>query len=154
MITTSTLSNALVNGDIDAIKKASPLEFGQEFKRLRHALGYALKRAARGSGVTPGTVKSWEAGERKPRAGHLLLLGMHRLLGRKVDSFEKASPRRFGAELRRLRLAKGMTLDDVAAVMEVSAPTIRDWEAGKRKPWCPPSKLFWLACQPCKKSEA
>src|SRR3546814_13875500 len=40
---------------------------------------------------------------------------------------------RFGANLKRLRIAKGLSQADVATAPDVSAPSISGWESGERE---------------------
>ncbi|WP_194954729.1 helix-turn-helix domain-containing protein [Sphingopyxis solisilvae] len=41
---------------------------------------------------------------------------------------------RFGANLKRLRIARGLSQADLAAALEVSAPSISGWEKGRARP--------------------
>ncbi|PKQ00860.1 MAG: XRE family transcriptional regulator [Alphaproteobacteria bacterium HGW-Alphaproteobacteria-13] len=50
---------------------------------------------------------------------------------------------RFGALLRRLRIAKGLSQADVAEALDVSAPSISGWESGRARP--KPERMTALA---------
>lgn len=50
---------------------------------------------------------------------------------------------RFGANLKRLRAARGLSQADLAAALEVSAPSISGWEKGRARP--KPDRLTALA---------
>ena len=50
---------------------------------------------------------------------------------------------RFGANLKRLRIARGLSQSDVAAELDVSAPSISGWEKGRARP--KPDRLTALA---------
>lgn len=55
----------------------------------------------------------------------------------------KKQAQRFGANLRRLRAARGLSQADLAAALEVSAPSISGWEKGRARP--KPDRLTALA---------
>ena len=50
---------------------------------------------------------------------------------------------RFGANLKRLRIAKGLSQAAVAAALDVSAPSISGWESGRARP--KPDRMTALA---------
>ena len=50
---------------------------------------------------------------------------------------------RFGANLKRLRIAKGLSQADVATALDVSAPSISGWESGRARP--KPDRMTALA---------
>lgn len=50
---------------------------------------------------------------------------------------------RFGANLKRLRIAKGLSQADVAATLDVSAPSVSGWESGRARP--KPDRMTALA---------
>lgn len=50
---------------------------------------------------------------------------------------------RFGANLKRLRIARGLSQADVAAELDVSAPSISGWEKGRARP--KPDRMTALA---------
>lgn len=58
-------------------------------------------------------------------------------------SGEQRSAQRFGANLKRLRIARGLSQADLAAALELSAPAISGWEKGRAKP--KPDRLTALA---------
>src|SRR3546814_11518812 len=50
---------------------------------------------------------------------------------------------RFGANLKRLRIAKGLSQADVAPALHVSAPSISGWESARERP--KPDRMTALA---------
>src|SRR3546814_9986661 len=50
---------------------------------------------------------------------------------------------RFGANLKRLRIAKGLSQADVATALDVSAPSTSGWESGRARP--KPDRMTALA---------
>ena len=51
-----------------------------------------------------------------------------------MDHFVNGPKESFGARLRRLRIAKGISQHDIAVALDVSAPAVCGWELGRTRP--------------------
>ena len=87
------------------------------------------------------SIKNWETGKNRPRAQFIPALArlygleepeLRQTLGLEEPGREQAAKR--GQALRQIRLRAGLSLEQAAWRMDVTASAVRQWETGKNRP--------------------
>jgi transcriptional regulator with XRE-family HTH domain len=119
------------------VERAAP-----PIRAIRRAKGLTQKALAARAGIAPNTVSMWERGGRCPP--RWILEAVAAALGEPVASldpgcWERRTRARYGddpaaLELRRLRRAAGLTVEQVAATIGTGTSAVRFWETGRGSP--------------------
>lgn len=134
----------------------APATFSEFFKRLRRTSGLSLGEIARISGVAKSTLSRWEAGLAEPdvptleaalgafNSGRDLRIRGRALIKAPRGGAEPAPLKVFtendvalpgsGDLLQALRMRKGLSAQEAARALGVSAPSLSRWETGARSP--------------------
>lgn len=108
------------------------LATGARIRQLREGLGYSRERFAELIGSTAQNLGEWERGKVAPRA--LTLAKIVKNTG--CDSFwlagESSSKETIGQRIRRIRMAQGMRIIDLAEKVQATHTTINLLENGKK----------------------
>ena len=109
------------------------VELGQDIKKGRKRLGLTQAALAARLGVAIKTVVTWELGG-KPSAAKLE--NVSSWLAEEISASVATNPERhrIGKDIRRRRLALGISLNEVGRQLSVDPTTVRDWEAGRFTP--------------------
>ena len=102
--------------------------FGDQLRQRRWALGLAQKDAARQINVTLATYRSWEVNRSEPSVKYIpwaiSFLGYD----------WRRPPESFGEAVTRARTAQGMSLGNLADLLDLDESTIGDLETNRRVP--------------------
>lgn len=106
--------------------------FGDRLRTARLAAGLTQAELAQLVGVADGTrVAAWERGRSTPRP--LTLVKLRKVLDLSYpDEPRPQAP--LAATLRELRLARNMTTEELADLLQVHETTVVRWESGATKP--------------------
>lgn len=122
-------------------KRSAPPGAGRGLAEARRRMGLSREEAALKLGVHMLSIKNWEQGKNQPRAQFLPALArlygldmaeLRKTLGLEELGREQASKR--GQALRQARLRAGLSLEEAAWRMDVTASAVRQWETGKNRP--------------------
>jgi transcriptional regulator with XRE-family HTH domain len=98
-------------------------------------MGYTVKELARRTGLSEPTIRDAEADRRQPSLATLRMLAS--VLGQSVgylaryDWLEEST---LGRRIRKRRLCLGLTIVELAELLEVDKGTLREWECGISHP--------------------
>ena len=104
-------------------------------------MGLSREEVALKLGVHMLSIKNWETGKNRPRAQFIPALArlygleepeLRQTLGLEEPGRERAAKR--GHALRQIRLRAGLSLEEAAWRMDVTASAVRQWETGKKRP--------------------
>ena len=107
----------------------------------RRRMGLSREEVALKLGVHMLSIKNWETGKNRPRAQFIPALArlygleepeLRQTLGLEELERERAAKR--GQALRQIRLRAGLSLEQAAWRMDVTASAVRQWETGKNRP--------------------
>ena len=107
----------------------------------RRRMGLSREEVALKLGVHMLSIKNWETGKNRPRAQFIPALArlygleepeLRQTLGLEEPQRERAAKR--GHALRQIRLRAGLSLEQAAWRMDVTASAVRQWETGKKRP--------------------
>lgn len=122
-------------------KRSAPPGAGRGLAEARRRMGLSREEAALKLGVHMLSIKNWEQGKNQPRAQFLPALArlygldmaeLRKTLGLEELGREQASKR--GQALRQARLRAGLSLEEAAWRMDVTASAVCRWETGKNRP--------------------
>ena len=122
-------------------KRSMPPGASRGLAEARRRMGLSREEAALKLGVHMLSIKNWEQGKNQPRAQFLPALArlygldmaeLRQRLGLEELGQEQAAKR--GQALRQIRLRAGLSLEEAAWRMDVTASAIRQWETGKNRP--------------------
>ena len=122
-------------------KRSAPPGAGRGLAEARRRMGLSREEAALKLGVHMLSVKNWEQGKNQPRAQFLPALArlygldmaeLRQRLGLEELGQEQAAKR--GQALRQIRLRAGLSLEEAAWRMDVTASAVCRWETGKNRP--------------------
>ena len=122
-------------------KRSMPPGASLGLAEARRRMGLSREEAALKLGVHMLSIKNWEQGKNQPRAQFLPALArlygldmaeLRQRLGLEELGQEQAAKR--GQALRQIRLRAGLSLEEAAWRMDVTASAIRQWETGKNRP--------------------
>ena len=107
--------------------ETAPALDGDALRRARDRAGLSQNELARRVGLAAGDrISRWERGEARPRSPRTLH-NVARALG--VDARELLLPPESGPNLRWLRFAAGLSVDELAAATKSGVSTVKRWEA-------------------------
>ena len=121
--------------------RSMPPGAGRGLAEARRRMGLSREEAALKLGVHMLSIKNWEQGKNQPRAQFLPALArlygldmaeLRQRLGLEELGQEQAAKR--GQALRQIRLRAGLSLEEAAWRMDVTASAVRQWETGKKRP--------------------
>ncbi len=121
--------------------RSMPPGAGRGLAEARRRMGLSREEAALKLGVHMLSIKNWEQGKNQPRAQFLPALArlygldmaeLRQRLGLEELGQEQAAKR--GQALRQIRLRAGLSLEEAAWRMDVTASAVRQWETGKNRP--------------------
>ena len=122
-------------------KRSMPPGASLGLAEARRRMGLSREEAALKLGVHMLSIKNWETGKNRPRAQFIPALArlygleepeLRQRLGLEELGQEQAAKR--GQALRQIRLRAGLSLEEAAWRMDVTASAIRQWETGKNRP--------------------
>ena len=122
-------------------KRSMPPGASRGLAEARRRMGLSREEAALKLGVHMLSIKNWEQGKNQPRAQFLPALArlygldmaeLRQRLGLEELGQEQAAKR--GQALRQIRLRAGLSLEEAAWRMDVTASAVRQWETGKKRP--------------------
>lgn len=122
-------------------KRSMPPGASLGLAEARRRMGLSREEAALKLGVHMLSIKNWEQGKNQPRAQFLPALArlygldmaeLRQRLGLEELGQEQAAKR--GQALRQIRLRAGLSLEEAAWRMDVTASAVRQWETGKKRP--------------------
>ena len=122
-------------------KRSMPPGASRGLAEARRRMGLSREEAALKLGVHMLSIKNWEQGKNQPRAQFLPALDrlygldmaeLRQRLGLEELGQEQAAKR--GQALRQIRLRAGLSLEEAAWRMDVTASAVRQWETGKKRP--------------------
>lgn len=107
--------------------ETAPALDGDALRRARERAGLSQNELARRVGLAAGDrISRWERGEARPRSPRTLH-NVARALG--VGARELLLPPESGPNLRWLRFAAGLSVDELAAATNSGVSTVKRWEA-------------------------
>ena len=114
-------------------EQARFVKLGQDIKKRRKRLGLTQPELAERLGVSISTVVAWERGG-KPSAAKLEDIATW--LTDEIPESAAGIPeqQQIGKDLKRRRLALGISIREVSRQLCVDPGTVRDWEAGRFMP--------------------
>lgn len=107
----------------------------------RRRMGLSREEVALKLGVHMLSIKNWETGKNRPRAQFIPALArlygleepeLRQTLGLEEPGRGQAAKR--GQALRQIRLRAGLSLEQAARRIDVTASAVRQWETGKKRP--------------------
>ncbi len=122
-------------------KRSLPPGAGRGLAEARRRMGLSREEVALKLGVHMLSIKNWETGKNRPRAQFIPALArlygleepeLRQTLGLEEPGREQAAKR--GQALRQIRLRAGLSLEQAAWRMDVTASAVRQWETGKNRP--------------------
>ena len=122
-------------------KRSMPPGASLGLAEARRRMGLSREEAALKLGVHMLSIKNWETGKNRPRAQFIPALArlygleepeLRQRLGLEELGQEQAAKR--GQALRQIRLRAGLSLEEAAWRMDVTASAVRQWETGKKRP--------------------
>ena len=122
-------------------KRSMPPGASLGLAEARRRMGLSREEAALKLGVHMLSIKNWETGKNRPRAQYLPDLArlygleepeLRQTLGLEEPGREQAAKR--GQALRQIRLRAGLSLEQAARRIDVTASAVRQWETGKKRP--------------------
>jgi transcriptional regulator with XRE-family HTH domain len=122
-------------------KRSMPPGASLGLAEARRRMGLSREEAALKLGVHMLSIKNWETGKNRPRAQFIPALArlygleepeLRQTLGLEEPGREQAAKR--GQALRQIRLRAGLSLEQAAWRMDVTASAVRQWETGKNRP--------------------
>lgn len=122
-------------------KRVTPPGASLGLAEVRRRMGLSQEEVARKLGVHMLSIKNWEQGKNRPRAQFVPALArlygleaaeLRQTLGLEEPGRERAAKR--GQALRQARLRAGLSLEEAALRMNVTAAAVRQWETGKNRP--------------------
>lgn len=122
-------------------KRSMPPGASLGLAEARRRMGLSREEAALKLGVHMLSIKNWETGKNRPRAQFIPALArlygleepeLRQTLGLEEPGQERAAKR--GQALRQARLRAGLSLEQAARRMDVTASAVRQWETGKKRP--------------------
>ena len=120
-------------------KWSMPPGAGRGLAEARRRMGLSREEAALKLGVHMLSIKNWEQGKNQPRAQFLPALA--RLYGldmaelrQRLGLEELGQAAKRGQALRQTRLRIGLSLEEAAWRMDVTASAVHQWETGKNRP--------------------
>ena len=122
-------------------KRSMPPGASRGLAEARRRMGLSREEAALKLGVHMLSIKNWEQGKNQPRAQFLPALArlygldmaeLRQRLGLEELGQEQAAKR--GQALRQIRLRAGLSLEEDAWRMDVTASAVSQWETGKKRP--------------------
>jgi len=131
--------------------ETAPALDGEALRRARERAGLSQNELARRVGLAAGDrISRWERGEARPRSPRTLH-DVARALG--VDARGLLLPPESGPNLRWLRFAAGLSVEELAAATNSGVSTVKRWEADGRATLSP-RILAALATALCTTPEA
>ena len=121
--------------------RSLPPGAGRGLAEARRRMGLSREEVALKLGVHMLSIKNWETGKNRPRAQFIPALArlygleepeLRQTLGLEEPGREQAAKR--GQALRQIRLRAGLSLEQAAWRMDVTASAVRQWETGKNRP--------------------
>ncbi len=107
--------------------ETAPALDGDALRRARERAGLSQNELARRTGLAAGNrVSRWERGEARPRTPRDLH-AIAQALG--VDARDLLVPPKNGPDLRWLRFAAGLSVEDLASATNSGVSTVKRWEA-------------------------
>lgn len=122
-------------------KRSMPPGASLGLAEARRRMGLSREEAALKLGVHMLSIKNWEQGKNQPRAQFLPALArlygldmaeLRQRLGLEELGQEQAAKR--GQALRQIRVRAGLSLEQAARRIDVTASAVRQWETGKKRP--------------------
>ena len=122
-------------------KRSMPPGASLGLAEARRRMGLSREEAALKLGVHMLSIKNWETGKNRPRAQFIPALArlygleepeLRQTLGLEEPERERVAKR--GHALRQIRLRAGLSLEQAAWRMGVTASAVRQWETGKKRP--------------------
>lgn len=122
-------------------KRSMPSGASLGLAEARRRMGLSREEAALKLGVHMLSIKNWETGKNRPRAQFIPALArlygleepeLRQTLGLEEPGRERVAKR--GQALRQIRLRAGLSLEEAAWRMGVTASAVRQWETGKNRP--------------------
>ncbi len=122
-------------------KRSMPPGASLGLAEARRRMGLSREEAALKLGVHMLSIKNWETGKNRPRAQFIPALArlygleepeLRQRLGLEELGQEQAAKR--GQALRQIRLRAGLSLEQAARRIDVTASAVRQWETGKNRP--------------------
>ena len=122
-------------------KRSMPPGASLGLAEARRRMGLSREEAALKLGVHMLSIKNWETGKNRPRAQFIPALArlygleepeLRQTLGLEEPQRERAAKRRHA--LRQNRLRAGLSQEQAAWRMGVTASAVRRWETGKKRP--------------------
>ena len=126
-------------------KRSMPPGASLGLAEARRRMGLSREEAALKLGVHMLSIKKWETGKNRPRAQYLpdlarvyglSMAALQTLLGLEPEkrSLRQSQAQKQGHALRQARLRAGLSLEEAAWRMDVTASAVRQWETGKTRP--------------------
>ena len=128
------LMRLLSDGSFEqVVEQAKFVKLGQDIKKRRKRLSLTQPKLAERLGVSTKTVFVWERGGRPSTAK---LEDIAAWLAEKIPEPVAGIPERprIGKDIRKRRLALGISLSEVSRQLGVDLKTVRDWEADRFTP--------------------